>query len=112
VDINSAVGRKEGIGEDDLGDLSDWRKSLRFSAREKAALRYAEEMCQTSVNVPDDVFEELQRHFDERQIVELTMTIGLENMRARTNRALLIESDQLCALPADHPVRKLQTASG
>jgi alkylhydroperoxidase family enzyme len=110
VDIHSAVGRKEGINEDELAEISEWRTSTRFTAAERAALRFAEEMSQTSVNVPDSVFEEVRSHFDDRQIVELSATIALENMRARMNRSLLVESDGLCALPANHPVRKLQAA--
>jgi hypothetical protein len=56
-----------------------------------------------SVDVPDDVFDELKRHFNTEQIVDLTATIALENMRARFNRALQIESDGFCRLPAHHP---------
>ena len=74
-----------------------------FDDAEKAALRFAEAMCERSVNVPDAVFEELRRHFDENAIVELTAMVALENLRARFNRALLIPSDGLCPLPADHP---------
>jgi hypothetical protein len=56
-----------------------------------------------SVNVPDDVFDELKRHFNTEQIVDLTATIALENMRARFNRALEIESASFCKLPTNHP---------
>ncbi|HEY6420831.1 MAG TPA: hypothetical protein VIX59_17690 [Candidatus Binataceae bacterium] len=65
-------------------------------------------MCQTAVNVPDPVFDELRRHFDSRAIVEITAAIALENLRARFNRALEVESDNLCMLPASHPARKAQ----
>jgi alkylhydroperoxidase family enzyme len=63
----------------------------------------AEAMCERSVTVPDAVFEEVRRHFDEKAIVELVSMIALENMRARFNRALEIPSDGLCPLPANHP---------
>ena len=59
-------------------------------------------MTLSSVDVPDEAFEELARHFNTEQIVDLTATIALENMRARFNRALQIESDGLCRLPAHH----------
>ena len=49
------------------------------------------------------MFDELKRHFNTEQIVDLTATIALENMRARFNRALQIESDSFCRLPAHHP---------
>lgn len=56
-----------------------------------------------SVDVPDEVFENLKRYFNTEQIIDLTATVALENMRARFNRALQIESDSFCRLPARHP---------
>ncbi|HUA34050.1 MAG TPA: hypothetical protein VMA09_10630 [Candidatus Binataceae bacterium] len=103
MDINAAGGSQAGISAEKLAAIADYVENPLFTPRERAALRYAEEMSQTSVDVPDEVFEELRRHFDDRQIVELTAEIGLENLRARFNRALLIGSDELCMLPANHP---------
>lgn len=60
-------------------------------------------MTRSSVEVSDEVFAEVKRHFNSEQIVDLTATIALENMRARFNRALQIEADGLCTLPAHHP---------
>jgi hypothetical protein len=37
--------------------------------------------------VTDDLFAALRERFDERQLVELTNVIALENMRARFNSA-------------------------
>jgi hypothetical protein len=69
----------------------------------------AEAMCERSVTVPDEVFEEVRRQFNEKAIVELVAMIALENMRARFNRALEIPSDGLCPLPANHPALKAAT---
>jgi len=77
---------------------------------EKAALRYTEEMCRAPIDVPDAVFDELRRFFDETATVELTAMIALENFRARFNRALQVPSDGFCQLPSDHPA--LRIASG
>jgi AhpD family alkylhydroperoxidase len=41
----------------------------------------------------DELFARLRDRFDERQIVELTVTIALENFHARTNWALGIEGE-------------------
>lgn len=49
------------------------------------------------------MFDELKRHFNTVEIVDLTAVIAMENMRARFNRALQIESDSLCMLPPNHP---------
>jgi alkylhydroperoxidase family enzyme len=69
-------------------------------------LRLAESMTSTPADVSDAAFDELARHFDTAQIVELAAMLAFENFRARFNRALHVESGGFCALPADHPVRK------
>jgi len=91
-----------------LEDLSTFETSPHFDHREKAVLRYAEGMTRTPPDVSDAVFAEIQALFSTEQIVELTAAIALENFRARFNCALKIESDSLCMLPSDHPVRKLR----
>jgi alkylhydroperoxidase family enzyme len=103
MDINSAGGREAGLSFEKLAAVADYQSSELFSLEEKAALRYTDEICRGSVEVPDQVFDELRRHFGEAAIVELTATIALENFRARFNRALQVPSDGLCQLPADHP---------
>jgi alkylhydroperoxidase family enzyme len=89
-----------------LRDLGAFESSPHFDRREKAALRYAQAMTRTPAEVSDAVFEELSALFCTEQIVELTAAVALENFRARFNCALKIESDNLCTLPPDHPVRK------
>lgn len=64
-------------------------------------------MTVTPVEIPDDLFADLRKHFDDRQMVELTSTIAWENYRARYNHALGIESegfskDAYCPLPTAH----------
>jgi hypothetical protein len=44
-------------------------------------------MTRTPAVVSDELVAELREHFDERQLVELTHVIALENMRARFNSA-------------------------
>lgn len=106
MDINSAVGRKQGLSDEQLAELASFESSSQFSPCEKALLRYAEGMTRTPASVTEDVFRELATHFDSAQIVELTAMIALENFRSRFNRALAIESEGFCELPNDHPVRK------
>jgi len=106
MDINSAFGRDEGISFEKIAELENFARSALFTDAEKAALRLADAMCERNVDVPDEVFEEVRRHFNEKAIVELVAMIALENMRARFNRALQIPSDGLCQLPADHPAMR------
>jgi alkylhydroperoxidase family enzyme len=70
--------------------LADWRNSQHFSARERAALAYADTMTR-DIKVPDAVFAEVRRHFDDRRIVELTVLIGTYNMNARVLEALELD---------------------
>jgi alkylhydroperoxidase family enzyme len=106
VDINSAVGREQGITDAQLADLAAFEKSANFNALEKTILRYTEGMTHNPAEVAEVVFAELKQYFNTAQIVELTTMIAFENLRARFNRALHIEADGFCELPADHPVRK------
>ncbi|HVN28829.1 MAG TPA: hypothetical protein VMT64_10105 [Candidatus Binataceae bacterium] len=91
--------------------MENFERSALFTDAQKAALRMAEAMCERSVTVPDAVFAEVRRHFDEKAIVELVAMIALENMRARFNRAIEIPSDGLCPLPANHPALR-EAAAG
>jgi alkylhydroperoxidase family enzyme len=105
VDINSAVGREQGITDQQLAELASFESSPHFDALEKTVLRYTEGMTRNPAEVADGVFEDLKQYFNTAQIVELSAMIAFENLRARFNRALRIESDGFCELPADHPVR-------
>jgi alkylhydroperoxidase family enzyme len=103
------VGRKQGIPEAQLLDLTNFETSPAFSNLEKLVLRYAVAMTETPVTVSDDSFDELKRHFSPRQLVELTTAIAWENFRARYNHAFGLESEgfsegAFCPLPAQaHP---------
>ncbi len=106
MDINSAVGRGQGITDDQLAELAEFERSAKFDPREKVILRYTEGMTRTPAEVSDAAFEDLKRYFNTAQIVELTAMVAFENLRARFNRALHVESGGFCELPADHPVRR------
>ena len=47
-------------------------------------------MTHTPVEVPDSLFEQLRKDFDEPQLVELTAAIAWENYLSRFNHALEI----------------------
>ena len=62
-------------------------------------------MTSTPVEVPDELFVQLQQEFDQRQLVELTSSIAWENYRARFDHAFGIEAEGFydgvsCPLPA------------
>jgi alkylhydroperoxidase family enzyme len=84
----------EGLTEADWSALTDWRASNRFSERERAALAYADAMT-LSVAVPDDVYDEVARHFAERPLVELTVLIAAYAMNSRVTAALRLEPEAI-----------------
>jgi alkylhydroperoxidase family enzyme len=82
--------------------LPDFRASPLYSDAERLALELCEVMSATSVTVSDELFEDLQKHYDQRQMVELAATAALENYRARFNRVFQIEPNSLYCPIADH----------
>jgi alkylhydroperoxidase family enzyme len=106
VDINSAGSRDAGIADEQLERFATFESSPNFDRLEKAVLRYAEEMSRTPASVSDETFAGVRSFLTDEQLVELTAAIALENLHARFNCAFKLESDGLCPLPADHPVRK------
>ncbi len=93
LDFGSKLARESGVPEAQLRELSRWRESERFDEQERLVLEYAEAMTRTPVDVPEALFDRLRGRFDERQIVELTIVVGLENLYSRSNWALGIESE-------------------
>ena len=86
-------------GEAKVGELANWRESRRFSESERVALDYAERMTITGQRVDDELFARLKQHYSEKQIVELTAAIALENFRSKFNPALGIEAQGFCLIP-------------
>jgi AhpD family alkylhydroperoxidase len=104
LDFGSWLSLRSGVSERQLRELGHYRESDAFSADEKLVIEYAEAISQTPAAVPDELFARLRERFDEEQIVELTWAAAIENLRARFNWALGIESqgyckDGACALP-------------
>ena len=82
----------EGLSQAECNALADWQASPFFSARERSALAYTDAMTR-DVAVPAEVFDALRPHFNERQIVELTVLIGIYNMHTRVFTALGIDPE-------------------
>ncbi len=76
LDMHSKDARKEGVSEQRLYVLDAWRESPAFSERERAALAWTEALTLIAeTHAPDDVYEDLRRHFSEVEIVNLSLLI-------------------------------------
>ena len=67
--------------------LSQWRRSPLFSDRQRAVLAYADGMA-SAKGVDDAAFANLKKHFNDREIVELTVTAAFYSASSQVTRAL------------------------
>ena len=83
--------QKEAVTEAQIAALRTGDTSL-FPGPERAAIAYTDAMTR-SIRVPDDVFAAVRQHFDDREIVELTATVGAYNLVSRFLEALAIDHE-------------------
>lgn len=77
-----------GVDPAKLRAVGRWRDSDLYTALERQVMAYAEAMTATPPEVTDEMVAELRADLSEAELVELTATIGLENLRNRSNAAL------------------------
>jgi 4-carboxymuconolactone decarboxylase len=87
-----AYALKEGLTPEQVSAIANWQSSDLFSDRQRALLAYTDTMTR-EIDVPDDVFAALRKHFSERQTVELSMLIGAYNMLTRFLKALKVDPE-------------------
>ena len=69
-----------GESEQRLYALNAWRETPFYSPRERAALLWTEELTLLSESHADDaVYEEVQQHFSDAEMVNLTLAIVVIN---------------------------------
>ena len=85
------MARRHGWSDEQIEHLGEFEERDDFTPAEKAALRLAERMTIDSHTVDDDLWNELRRHYDEGEIIELAAAIGLFNYFNRFNDALKME---------------------
>jgi AhpD family alkylhydroperoxidase len=76
IDMHFREAKAKGEKEERLYLLDAWRESPVYTDPERAALAWAEAVTLVSqTHVPDGVFEEARKHFDESELVNLTLAI-------------------------------------
>lgn len=80
MSAHTALAGQMGVTEELLDALYhiDEHRHL-FTERELVALRFAEIMTTSARDVDEVLWDELQRHFDDGELVELASVIGLFN---------------------------------
>ena len=92
ADQHAPIALKAGMSRAQLDALRDGPLDRVFDERERAVLAYTDAMT-VDVQVSDEMFAAVKRHFEARELVELTATIATYNMVSRFLEALHIHSD-------------------
>lgn len=90
VDMGARAARKAGETEERLFATAAWREAPYFTDAERAALALAEAVTRLSDRadpVPDAIWEEAARHYDERALAALVLSIATTNVWNRLNVA-------------------------
>ena len=72
--------RAMGESEQRLYGLDAWEESPYYTERERAALAWTEAVTRVSqTHVPDDVYEHARKHFNEKELADLTLAVATIN---------------------------------
>jgi AhpD family alkylhydroperoxidase len=88
VRSGNASMRKAGETEDRLATVVAWRDTPYFTDAERAALALAEastRLADTSEAVPDEIWDEAARYYDEQGLAALVLMIATTNLFNRLN---------------------------
>jgi AhpD family alkylhydroperoxidase len=81
IDMHSKDARALGETEQRLYGLDAWRETPFYTDRERAALAWTESLTLVSqTHVPDETYQFVSRHFSEKEIVDLSIVVGLINL--------------------------------
>ncbi len=109
VDLGSQICRNSGFSDQELLALPRYRSSDLFTEPEKAALDFTVAVMRTPVEVTDEIFDGVRRHFSDEQLVELTALLALVNLD-RFNAAFGIGaagfSEGMVCVPPDRPTSR------
>ncbi|MEU9379123.1 carboxymuconolactone decarboxylase family protein [Streptomyces sp. NPDC048255] len=90
LDMHHKIAKKHGETDDRIHVLAGWRDTSYFSDAERAALAIAESVTRLADRtdaVPDAVYDEAAKHYDEAQLGALILHVGLINVWNRINIA-------------------------
>ena len=80
--------KKAGESDERLFAVAAWRETELFTEAERAALALAESMTRMADRpdaVPDEIWDEAARHFDEKQMAGLVLWVATTNFFNRLN---------------------------
>ncbi|WP_234314099.1 carboxymuconolactone decarboxylase family protein [Streptomyces sp. NBRC 109706] len=87
IDYHTSDARKAGETEERVYQLSAWEESSLYTEKERAALALTEAVTLLPQGVPDEVYHEAARQFDEKELAQLIALIFTVNAWNRMNVA-------------------------
>jgi uncharacterized peroxidase-related enzyme len=87
---HTGLAKRFGVTEAQVSCLTD-ASTATFTPAERAAIAYGEELTRSPQGVSDATFAELRKHWNERQIVEITAVAAMFNSFNRFNNALGVD---------------------
>jgi AhpD family alkylhydroperoxidase len=88
VDMHLRMLKKAGETDERLFAVAAWRDAPYFNDAERAALALTEaatRLCDRADPVPDQIWDEAARHYDEKALAALVIEIALTNVWNRLN---------------------------
>jgi len=99
--------RSVGIAEEKIQAIPGWQTADCFSPVERAVLAYTDALVYDGGRVANGVFEALQKHLGDEEILEFTYIIAMYDMHAVMSRALRTEFDD-----RDDPIVEIDGPDG
>ena len=87
------IAKLVGLSQEQISAIPKWEQSSTFNDTERAVLQYTDEVAQ-NVTAKDETFDTLKKYLNEREIVELTLSIGYWGMVARILVALEVDMEE------------------
>jgi AhpD family alkylhydroperoxidase len=93
IDMGNRGAKREGESDERLWAVAAWREAPYFTDAERAALALAEAMTripdrERAEAVPDELWTEVTKHFNEEQVAALVLWIATTNLFNRVNTAV------------------------
>lgn len=89
LDMHTKDARALGETEQRIYSLNAWHEAPFFTEKEHVALELAEHLTLVSEKrVPDDLYQRIRQHFDEKQYTDLVLAIGMINYWNRISIAM------------------------
>ena len=88
VDSGARTAKKAGETDERLFAVAAWREAPYFTDAERAALALTEavtRLADKSDAVPDSLWEEVSRHYDEKELAAIILMIATTNLFNRVN---------------------------